>query len=212
MGESKVRSAWIGLIILCMATLSANAAIRITGIRPQTNYVGVHKTYRFRVNASGTKLAFQWWHQEPDSAVGHPIPVEEGFGSNRRLLVVTDAQLTRDYNGWYWCVVTSKVTSESVRSPDGEVFVIGPPVVIEHPQSQTVPVGSPVTFAVQSDPLGPVAQKYQWFFNERPLSGKTRSTLEIPVATSRKAGLYACRVRTIGGDTMSDGANLTVGP
>lgn len=214
MAKSKFPGAWIGLfIIFALGALPTSAAApRITGFGPQVIYVGVHGTYRFRVSASGTKLAYQWWHKEPDSAQGHPIPVEEGFGSDRRRLLVKDAQLTRDYDGTYWCVVTSRITGESVQSPIGEVFVIGPPTVTEDPQNQTVQAGASVTFSVQSDPHGPVTQKYQWYFNERPLAGKTRSTLEIPVATLHKAGLYACRVKTIGGTSMSAGASLIVQP
>ena len=136
--------------------------------------------------------------------------MEEGFGSDRPRLVVTEAQLTRDYNGKYWCVVTSEVTGESMQSPKGEVFVVGPPTITQHPESQTVPAGSSVTFSVAADVHGPVVQKFQWFFNEHAMSGKTRSTLELKSVTSRKAGIYSCLVKTIGGMTMSGGAVLTV--
>jgi hypothetical protein len=212
MGKSNSSLAWVSLMVIC--TLSAipvaKAAPQIVGFGPDVIYVGEHKTYRCHVSASGAHLTYQWWHQEPDAAQGHPIPVEEGFGSDRRQLVVTEAQLTRDYNGKYWCVVTSTLTGESVQSPKGEVFVIGPPAIIQHPQNQTVTEGSDVSFSVIADPHGPVAQKFQWFFNERALPGKTRPTLELNGVTARKAGIYSCRVKTIGGITMSGGAVLTV--
>jgi hypothetical protein len=212
MSKSNSSRASVLLVIICtlLITPLAKAAPQIVGFGPDVIYVGEHRTYRFHVNASGSHLSYQWWHQEPDAAQGHPIPVEEGFGSDRRQLVVTEAQLTRDYNGQYWCVVTSTVTGESVQSPKGEVFVVGPPTITEHPQSQTVPAGSSVTFSVAADVHGPVAQKFQWFFNEHAMPGKTRSTLELNGVTSRKAGIYECRVKTIGGMTMSGGAILTV--
>jgi hypothetical protein len=212
MGNSNVSRTLGSLIIFCTVAViyPAKAAPQIVSFGPDVIYVGEHKTYRFHVTASGGNLAYQWWHQEPDSPTGHPIPVEEGFGSDRRRLVVTEAQLTRDYNGKYWCVVTSKVTGESVQSPKGDVFVVGPPTIIQHPQSQTVPAGSSVTFSVAADGHGPVSQKFQWFFNEHAMQGKTHSTLELNGVTSRKAGIYSCRVKTIGGLTMSGGAVLTV--
>ena len=212
MGKSNSSRTLVSLIIFCtvLAIHPAKAAPQILGFGPDVIYVGEHKTYRFHVNASGTHLVYQWWHQEPDSATGHPIPVEEGFGSDRRQLVVTEAQLTRDYNGKYWCVVTSEVTGESVESPKGEVFVIGPPTIVQHPENQTVAAGSSVTFSVTADPHGPVAQKFQWFFNEHAMQGKTRPTLELNGVSTRKAGLYSCRVKSIGGMTMSGGAILTV--
>ncbi len=212
MGKSNVSQRLVSLIVSFMAAATplAKAAPQIVNFGPEVIYVGEHKTYRFHVSASGTQLAYQWWHQEPDSATGHPIPVEEGFGSDRRRLVVTEAQLTRDYNGQYWCVVTSRLTGESVQSPKGEVFVVGPPTITQHPQNQTVTAGSSVTFSVEADPHGPVAQKFQWFFNEHAMAGKTRPTLELNAVTSRKSGIYACRVKTIGGTTMSGGAVLTV--
>jgi hypothetical protein len=212
MGKSNGSRTWVSVVVFCTLSVIplARAAPQIIGFGPDVIYVGEHKTYRFHVSASGTHLAYQWWHQEPDAAQGHPIPVEEGFGSDRRRLVVTEAQLTRDYNGKYWCVVTSTLTGESVQSPKGEVFVVGPPTITQHPQSQTVPAGSTVIFSVTADAHAPVAPKFQWFFNEHAMTGKTRATLELNGVTARKAGIYECRVKTIGGMTMSGGAVLTV--
>lgn len=199
------------LIVFCMAAGVTHAATpRIVGFGPDVRYVGLHGTYRFHVSATGGHLAYQWWHQEPDSATGHPIPVEEGFGSDRRHLVVTTAQATRDYNGWYWCIVSNKLTGETAESPRGEVFVIEPPTITQSPQSQSVPVGSSVSFSIVADAHGPVATKYRWYLNGKPMLRANHSTLEISSATARRSGLYTCRVRTMGGITMSGGAFLTV--
>ena len=195
---------------LVTAGYGQSAVIRMTPAAPESMLMNPDGYVFTAVSNESNHLAYQWWHQEPDSATGHPIPVEEGFGSDRPRLVVTEAQLTRDYNGKYWCVVTSEVTGESVQSPKGEVFVVGPPTITQHPESQTVPAGSSVTFSVAADVHGPVVQKFQWFFNEHAMSGKTRSTLELKSVTSRKAGIYSCLVKTIGGMTMSGGAVLTV--
>lgn len=205
--------AW--LFVLCMTAIGnrVNAvAPRIIAFSPDVKYVAVHGRYSFHVTAIGTHRAYQWWHQEPDAAQGHPIPVEEGFGSNRRRLVVAPAQATRDYNGWYWCVVSNTLTGESTESPRGQVFVIEAPAVTQDPESQTVSVGGSVSFSIVADPHGPVPTKYRWYLNGHPIVHANQSTLEIPSVTARRAGFYTCRVRTLGGTTMSDGAILTVQP
>jgi hypothetical protein len=186
------------------------AAPRILAFGPAVRYVGLHRTYSLHVVAYGGQLAYQWWHQEPDSPQGHAIPVEEGIGSDRPRLVVPNAQATRDYNGWYWCVVSNKVTGETATSPQGQVFVIEPPTIIQNPQSQSVPARSRVSFTVEADPHGPVQQRYQWFFNDKPVPGAISKTFVLLSAGPRRQGLYSCRVKTIGGATLSAGAVLTV--
>jgi hypothetical protein len=203
-------------VFLCIFILlladAAVAAPRIIGFGPQIRYVGLHRNYSFRVTAVGNHLHYQWWHQEPDSADGHPIPVEEGFYSNTPWLRVTLAQATRDYNGWYWCVVTDGVTGQSVMSPRGQVFVIDVPAIVTQPQDQTVAVGMPVSFKVEVDAHGPVPIRYQWYFNGRPLFGANHPTLNLPFARPARQGEYSCRVRTMGGTNFSSGAILTVTP
>jgi hypothetical protein len=183
---------------------------RIVSFGPEVKYVAVHGTYSFHVTARGRHRAYQWYHQEPDASQGHPIPVQEGFGSDRRRLKVTDTQATRDYNGWYWCVVTDTSTGETAESPRGQVFVVLPPTVTQPPHNQTIAAGETVTFSIEADSHAPVATKYRWYFNGRPMVHATQPTLTISSATARRAGTYSCRVRTLGGITMSPEALLTV--
>jgi hypothetical protein len=204
----------VGIISLMLAVgnaAGADGGPRIAAFGPPVRYVGVHGTYSFYIVAYGNQLAYQWWHQEPDSPTGHPIPVEEGFGSNTRRLRVTDTQATRDYNGWYWCVVTDQFRGTSTTSPRGQVFVIEAPTITQQPQNQSVPRGSRVSFTVETDPHGPVRQRYQWFFNGNPMPGSIYKTLGF-VAGLRRQGYYSCRVTTIGGSTFSAAAELTVQP
>jgi hypothetical protein len=188
----------------------ATAAPRIVGFGPQIRYVGVHGTYSFHVVAYGGILRYQWWNQEIDATTGHAISSTFNFPVNRPRLSVPDAQNTRDYNGWYWCVVTDAVTGESVTSPRGECIVVAEPTVTQQPLSQSVPTGSAVTFSVAVDAHAPVSVKYQWFFKEKPLFGATQPTLLIAHARPYRQGEYACRVKTIGGISFSDAAFLTV--
>lgn len=206
-----IRSArgFISIVILSLAH-AVWGAPQIAAFGPSVRYVGVHGTFSFRVVAYGRNLRYQWWNQEIDAPDGHAIPPSLPFRVNTPRLVVPDVQNTRDYNGWYWCVVTDAVTGQSATSPRGQVFVIDVPTIVQQPESQTVPLGSPVTFSVEVDAHGPVPVRYQWFFNERPLVGANRPMLSIPFARPRRQGFYTCRVKTMGGTVLSGGALLTV--
>jgi len=209
--ESGRKSCTAGTAIMLISfALAVNAAPQIVGFGPAVRYVPVHGTYSFRVTAYGGHLAYQWWNQEIDAADGHAIPPSFGPSVNSPRLVVTDAQNTRDYNGWYWCVVSNTVTGATAVSPKGQVVVIDAPTIIQNPISQSVPARSRVSFSVEADPHGPVRQKYQWYFNGAPIAGAVYRTLVLLSAGPRRQGLYSCRVTTIGGSTMSGGAMLTV--
>src|ERR1041384_5514189 len=127
----KSAAAGTAVLLALLFGFQVQAAPRVIAFGPAVRYVGVHRTYSLHVVASGSHLAYQWWHQEPDSPQGHAIPIEEGIGSNRPQLVVPNAQATRDYNGWYWCVVSNKVTGATATSPQGQVFVVEPPTIIQ---------------------------------------------------------------------------------
>ena len=80
----------------------------------------------------------------------------------------------------------------------------------DEPASQSVPAKSRVSFSVEADPHGPVPQRYQWYFNDEPIAGAINQTLVLISAGPHRQGLYSCRVKTMGGATMSAGAVLTV--
>ena len=201
-----------GLVSIFVLSLAhaAWAAPQIAAFGPPVRYVGVHGTFSFHVFAYGRNLRYQWWNQEIDAPDGHAIPPSLPFRVNTPLLVVPDVQNTRDYNGWYWCVVTDGVTGQTATSPRGQAIVIDVPAITRQPQSQTVPVGSAATFNVEVDAHGPVPVRYQWFFNERPIVGANRPTLSIAYARPGRQGQYSCRVKTMGGTIFSGGAFLTV--
>lgn len=211
--DSKPVVGWIGSALLgLLLSFPLSAAPQIVGFGPNVRYVGVHGTYSFYVTAYGNRLRYQWWNQEIDAPAGHPIPSDLPFGVNTARLKVTDAQNTRDYNGWYWCVVTDAVTGQSATSPRGQCVVVDLPQIVQQPRSQSVPTGQPVTFNITADAGAPVPLKYQWFFNQRPIFGANQSILTIPSARSRRQGAYQCRVKTIGGTNFSEAAVLTVLP
>src|SRR5829696_9114034 len=169
----------LGAILFAMAGISiTHAAPQVLGFGPPIRYVGIHGTYSFHVVAAGRGLRYHWWTQEIDADDGHAIPAELGCGVLTPRLRVTDAQDTRDYNGFYWCEVTD-VTGQSVFTPQAQCVVVAPPTFTQQPASQTVPMGSPASLTVAVNAHGPVPVKYQWFFNSRPIVGATRATLSF---------------------------------
>jgi hypothetical protein len=181
---------------------------RIVSFGPRKQYVGRQQSYTLSVDARGNALAYRWWHQEPDSPVGHEIPYGEGFPPDEPVMTVPDAQTNRDYDGWYWCVVTDLSTGRSVRSPKGKVKVLGPPEFIRHPVDRTVRRGGNAQFAVRVAAGGPVPKSYQWFLDDAPIDGATKRTLVLRRVQESDVGFYYCRVTTIGGSTISGAALL----
>ena len=85
-----------------------------------------------------------------------------------------------------------------------------PPTITTHPQSQTVKLGSNVTFSVVA--TGTPTPGYQWQFNGSPISGATSSTYIRSNAQFADAGNYSVLVTNIAGSPVSSNAALTVLP
>jgi hypothetical protein len=181
---------------------------QIVHFGPRQQVVGRQQTYTLFVEARGDNLEYRWWHREPDSPVGHPIPYGEGFPPDEPTLTVPDAQTNRDYDGWYWCVITDVETGRSVRSPKGKVKVVGTPMIAQHPKDRLVRRGGSALFAVRVLPQRRVSKSYQWFFNDQPIDGANRRILVVRGVQEENAGFYYCRVETIGGVSFSDACLL----
>ena len=82
------------------------------------------------------------------------------------------------------------------------------PTISAHPQSQTVTVGSGVSFTVQASGTPP--PMYQWTKNGANVLGATASTLVISSAQASDAGAYAVVVRNDTGTVTSNTATLTI--
>jgi hypothetical protein len=92
------------------------------------------------------------------------------------------------------------------------VNVFHAPSITNQPASQTVPVGSNVTFTVGAAGNPPL--RYFWHFNGAPLSGKTNAILTIPNIQLANAGNYSVvitdSVGTVNSVVTSSVATLTV--
>lgn len=82
------------------------------------------------------------------------------------------------------------------------------PEIINHPQSQTVNVGDPVTFSVTAEGEG--ALTYQWFKDGNVLTGETGSTLTFSSVDASAAGAYTVVVSSMNRSVTSEVATLHV--
>jgi glucose/arabinose dehydrogenase len=83
------------------------------------------------------------------------------------------------------------------------------PSISQHPISQTVAIGQPVTFSVSATGSQPLT--YQWQRNEQNIPGATSSSYSIAaVATSHNGARFRCFVSNQAGTAVSNGAVLTV--
>lgn len=110
----------------------------------------------------------------------------------------TDASISK--TGWW---VDSVAVSGPVCCGNASA-----PVILTHPQSTSVPGGSPANFsvfAVGNAPLG-----YQWYFNSNLLAGATATNYFIASAGATNAGIYFVIVTNGSGSVTSSVATLTV--
>ena len=83
-----------------------------------------------------------------------------------------------------------------------------PPVIVQHPVSQTVALGASVSFAVAATGTGPF--NYQWRKNSAPIPGASAATFSIASVLVSDAAEYTVTVSNPGGNSTSQPATLTV--
>jgi hypothetical protein len=84
------------------------------------------------------------------------------------------------------------------------------PVITSHPQSQSVPLDSTVTFTVGA--FGSQPLSYQWSFNGTNLANATNSSLVLSTVSFANEGTYRVAVTNIFGQAISSNAILDVYP
>lgn len=80
------------------------------------------------------------------------------------------------------------------------------PFFIEHPRSQTVPLGEPLTLQAR---VG-LAVAVEWRRDGVPLPGQTSPVLMVPKASFESAGEYVCVAMGPEGSVLSQPARVTV--
>ncbi len=128
------------------------------------------------------------------------------FGGSESNRTVT-ANTAPDREGAAVITVTVSDGAASA-STSFQLQILAPPTITSHPQSQTVLVGSTVTFSVNATGSAPMA--YQWRFNGAEIAGATEATFNFSNAQVSDAGDYSVVVTNVSGSTGSAAATLTV--
>ena len=120
-------------------------------------------------------LRYQWARDSQD------IP-----GTTANSLEVTNVQLTD--LGLY----SVRVSDQNASKTSSPVYLAVPPRILSQPESQSVPVGDPVTLAVVASGWEPLS--YLWFAGDRVLADQTNATLGITNVQVTDAGRYSVYV------------------
>lgn len=167
--------------------------------QPQSLTVNAGAPASFSVTAIGTPpLAYQW------RKGGVPIP---GATASTFTIPATTVADSGSYQVGVSNVagsVTSNIATLTVNP------VLSPPVITQHPLSQTVTVGQPVSFSVAATGATPLS--YQWRRNGVPIPGATAAIYAIASAVLADAGGYDVVVTNPDGSATSNLAVLTVNP
>ena len=149
----------------------------------------------FSVTATGTALTYQWRKNGIN------------IGGATAATYTIPSILTAD--GATYTVVISGTCTPPVTSNGSVLTVRELPEVLANPASQTVCVGSPVTFSVNVGVT--TSPTYQWNKNGSPISGATNPTYTIASVATSDAANYSVTVNGICGSPVTSGnAVLTV--
>lgn len=161
-------------------------------VQPTNRSAIVGASASFSVIAGGTPaLSYQWKKNGANIS-----------GATNTLFTIPNVQVGDAAN--YSVVVTSSLgTTTSTNA-----LLAIPPAITTQPQSQSVNVGSGVTFNVAATGVTPL--DYQWRFNGTNIGGATGSSYSIGSAQLTDAGNYVVVITNIYGTATSSTALLTV--
>jgi hypothetical protein len=110
-------------------------------------------------------------------------------------------------SGTYDCVATN--SCGSVTSNPALIRITTSPEITTPPASQTIPIGSPVTFSVISPTTEPLT--FQWLHDGVLINGATASSYTIQSVAQEDEGAYRCILSNLCGTLFSPNAQLTIG-
>jgi sugar lactone lactonase YvrE len=164
----------------------------VTNLMDQVQAVGSTATFAFSPPGVGP-FTYQWQFN------GTNLP-----GQNGATLMLTNVQA--DDAGTYCVVVVDALMVTNVYCATLDAL-IAPSIAIP-PASQTVTIGSTVTFSVMADGTEPFA--YQWRLNGASLPGATNATYSITNVQPTDVGRYSVVVQNEAGAVASPDAELNV--
>jgi glucose/arabinose dehydrogenase/PKD repeat protein len=135
---------------------------------------------------------FDWTQNNPPSTVFYTSPHNQALG----MILGNDGYI-------YYCQYSNTGNLIRLKYQQGDA-----PSVINHPASQSIVEGSPVTFAVDVSGQEPIS--YQWQYNNANITGATARTYTIAAVTLQNAGNYRCVISNNVGNVTSNNATLTV--
>ena len=186
------------------ATGSASISISVVGAQPvitsgpQSQTVNAGGDVAFAVQASGSApLSYQWlFGSAPIAGANGPSLLLRNVGVGDSGVYTVQVS-----NGFGSASASATLT---VTNPPAET----PPVVTLQPQSQTVGIGSNVTFVVAA--IGSLPLTWQWFLNDAPIVNATNALLAFTNVTTANAGNYFAIVSNPFGSATSAVAILNV--
>jgi hypothetical protein len=180
------------------------APVIVTQPISQTNNAGT--TASFIVSATGTGLSYQWVRNGTVN-LSNGGNVSGATSSSLSLASVSAAEV-----GSYSVVVSN--TAGAVTSTAATLTVIGAPVIVTQPISQTNNAGTTASLIVSATGTG---LSYQWvrngtvnLSNGGNVSGATSSSLSLANVSAADAGNYSVVVSNTVGAVTSTSATLTV--
>jgi subtilisin family serine protease len=153
----------------------------------------------FEVNGTGTEpLSYQW------------------YKDGEILLNETDSKLiipsvSFSNQGMYQVAVSNAFTADAVLSNSAALSIdygLSGPRIIKVTQDLFVPKGRPARLEVIA--VGSYPLRYQWYFEDGPLSGATSSVLEIPAVDESHIGAYYCEVYNEFGTVQSEDVEIFI--
>jgi uncharacterized repeat protein (TIGR03803 family) len=174
----------------------------------QTNYAGTTMTFLVGATSlvsatSPSPISFQWQKNSTNLVNGGNIS-----GANTNALTITSIQ---DSDAASYSVIVSN-SCGTVTSSNATLTVNDLPFIATQPLSQTIGVGSNVTFTATAYGAPPLV--FQWYYSNSPVGSPTAGTnvssYTLANAQTNQSGNYSVQVTNGHGSVTSSNAVLTV--
>ena len=137
-----------------------------------------------------------------DPGAGGPIASSSPFATG--VSTPVDLQVSEDGSLWY-LFRGGSVGVGRIQFPAGQIQ----PTISQHPQSQTILSGQPVTFTCNATGATPI--NFKWQRNMSDIPGATGTSYTIPAVSAGDNGaLFRCVATNAFGSANSNNATLTV--
>ncbi|TDD94327.1 T9SS type A sorting domain-containing protein, partial [Flavobacterium cellulosilyticum] len=202
----------------CPPVTSSNAVLTVNkkvviGTQPSNVGICASSPAQLGVVASGDGLSYQWFKYKGTSPITTVTNNAFITGAQTNILNFSQAYLPDD--GIYYVVISGSSPCTFVKSNEVTLNVDQSIVVTTQPVSQSLCVGSNVSFTVAADANGDPLS-YQWRKNGINISGQNNATLSLNTISSGDGGNYDVVISGPVGYTCSlvtsTAAVLTVNP